>query len=247
MAGQLVVLAGLGATVGLEPLGWAVGIGCGLATTALLASGLARRDSGALGPADRVTLLRATLAGGVAAMTAGSVAGAPVRSELVWTLVGMTVVTLVLDWVDGQVARRTRTASELGARFDMEVDALLILVLSVYVSRSLGPWVLLIGAARYLRLLAALPLAWMRREAPPRYWGKVVAATQGAVLTVAASAVLPEPLSVAALVVALGLLTESFGREGWWLWRHRHLDAAQEAPLSPERIVAAQGADGVSA
>ena len=42
---------------------------------------------------------------------------------------------LALDGVDGQVARRTGTASELGARFDMEVDAFLILVLSVAAGR----------------------------------------------------------------------------------------------------------------
>ena len=53
----------------------------------------------------------------------------------------------------------------------------------------------------------------MRREAPPRYWGKVVAATQGVVLTLAAASVLPASLTVAALAVSLALLAESFGRE----------------------------------
>ena len=90
------------------------------------------------------------------------------------------------------MARRTGTASELGARFDMEVDALLILVLSLHVAQSIGS----VGTARSARpaisgSLAAVPLPWMRREAPPRYWGKVVAATQGVVLTVAAAGVLP--------------------------------------------------------
>ena len=41
------------------------------------------------------------------------------------------------------------TTSPLGARFDMEVDAFLILVLSVYVGRTIGAWVLAIGVARY--------------------------------------------------------------------------------------------------
>ena len=43
-------------------------------------------------------------------------------------------VALALDGVDGQVARRTGTVSALGARFDMEVDAFLVLVLSVHVA-----------------------------------------------------------------------------------------------------------------
>ena len=76
----------------------------------------------------------------------------PTRSSgrrSVAALVGLAVVALVLDGVDGWVARRTGTVSALGARFDMEVDAFLILVLSVYVAGSVGPWVLAIGAARY--------------------------------------------------------------------------------------------------
>jgi len=247
LAGLVVVLAGLDAAVGLGPAGWIVGIGCGLLTTAFLASGLARRGSQALGPADRVTLLRATLVGGVAALTADSVGSAPLGAGTLWALVGLTVVALLLDWVDGQVARRTRTVSELGARFDMEVDALLILILSVYVAGTVGPWVLLIGAARYLRLLACVPLTWMRGEAPSRYWGKVVAATQGVVLTAVASDLLPAPLPVAALAIALGLLTESFGRESWWLWRHRALVAATSAPLAAERTVSAQDPEGAAA
>ena len=67
---------------------------------------------------------------------------------------------LVLDAVDGRVARRTGTTSSFGARFDGEADAFLILVLSVYVAARLGSWVLVIGAARYafgrLGLVAAL-------------------------------------------------------------------------------------------
>ena len=50
------------------------------------------------------------------------------------TLVLLSSVALALDGVDGWVARRTRTVSALGARFDMEVDAFLVLMLSVHVA-----------------------------------------------------------------------------------------------------------------
>ena len=133
----------------------------------------------------------------------------------------LAVVALALDAVDGWVARRSRTVSALGARFDGEVDAFLILVLSVYVARSAGAWVLVIGAARYVFLAAGWLLPWMREPLPPRYWRKVVAATQGIVLTIAAADVLPLGLTQAALVAALVLLAESFGRDVWWLWSHR--------------------------
>jgi phosphatidylglycerophosphate synthase len=185
-----------------------------------------------LGPADWVTLARATLAVGVAALVADSF-DHPVPVTL---LISLTVVALALDAVDGWVARRTRTTTSLGAHFDAEVDSFLIAVLSVYVARSAGPWVLAIGAARYAFLAAGWPLSWMREPLPPRYWRKVVAATQGIVLTIAAADVLPPALTQAALVAALALLAESFGRDVWWLWRRRHAARDQQGDVGePER------------
>ena len=161
--------------VGLTPLGWAAGCRVDAATLALLGAGQGRaRRADGPHPADQVTLVRATLVGGVAALVAGSFSG-PVN---VTVLVGMATLVLVLDAVDGQLARRTHTQSALGARFDMEVDAFLILVLSVYVARSLGAWVLLIGLARYFLLAAGYRGRGLRSPTPPRYWAKVVAATQ---------------------------------------------------------------------
>ena len=214
---QVLLLAALAGTVGLGGAGWVVGVSCGVIVNAALARGLSSHHSDRLGPADWVTLARATLAVGVAALTADSFdQPAPVAM-----LVTLSVVALALDWVDGWVARRNGTTS-LGARFDGEVDAFLILVLSVYVARSAGAWVLAIGAARYAFLAAGWFLPWMREPLPPRYWRKVVAVTQGVVLTIAAADVLPLALTQAALVVALALLAESFGRDVWWLWSHRH-------------------------
>ncbi len=204
--------------VGLSAAGWVVGVTCGVITNAALARGLSNYRSDRLGPADWVTLARATLAVGVAALTAASF-DQPVPVTL---LVSLTVIALALDAVDGWVARRTRTTARLGARFDGEVDAFLILILSVYVARSAGVWVLAIGAARYAFLAAGWPLTWLREPLPPRYWRKVVTATQGIVLTIAAAQVLPPAVTQAALVAALVLLAESFGRDVLWLWSHRH-------------------------
>ena len=217
---QVLLLAALAGAVGLSGAGWVVGVTCGVITNALLAGGLARYCADRLGPADWVTLARATLAGGVAALTADSFGRpAPVR-----TLVALTVVALTLDAVDGRVARRTQTESTLGGLFDGEVDAFLILVLSVYVARSAGAWVLAMGVARYAFLVGGWLLPWMRGTLPPRYWRKVVAATAGVVLTFAVPDVLPRFLTNALLAVSLGLLAESFGRDVGWLWLRRHVE-----------------------
>ena len=181
-----------------------------------------------LGPADRVTAVRAVLACGVAALTVRGLV-TPLDGRLTAVLVGGSVVALALDAVDGFVARRTGTVSAFGASFDMETDAFLIAVLSVHVAPRLGWWVLAIGAMRYAYVLAARALPWLRRPTPPRYWAKVVAAVQGVVLTVAASTLLPPSTAQLALALALLLLVESFGHDVVWQWRHRY--DAEDAPL----------------
>jgi hypothetical protein len=197
---------------GLSAAGWVVGIACGAITDLGLALALSHFRADRLTPADSVTLARATLAAVVAALVADSF----VQPVPVTMLVSLAAVALVLDAVDGWVARRTAIGS-LGANFDAEVDAFLILILSVYVARSAGAWVLLVGAARYMFLAAGWALPWMREPLPPRYWRKFVAATQGIVLTVVAASVLPSVVTRTALVGALVLLAESFGRDVWWL------------------------------
>ena len=216
LVGLVVVLA----LLDVGPAGWVTGPACAVVLAVAAARQAAADGVVRLGPADLVTLTRATLACAVAALVAESYAGA----DAVAILVPITVVALSLDFVDGRVARRTGTATAYGARLDAESDAFLILVLSVLVAGSHGAWVLAIGGVRYAYAVAAALLPWMRRRLPPRYWRKVVAAYVGVALTLAASGLAPAALAYGVLVVAIGLLAESFGRDVVWLWRRRRLN-----------------------
>jgi phosphatidylglycerophosphate synthase len=212
---QLLVLALLGSAIGMGPAGWLTGLVFAIATWAVLNRALRRTQPRSFGPANRVTLGRAILVGGVTALVADSFRSSPP----VTLLVGLTAVALILDGVDGKVARRTGTSSALGARFDMEVDSFLVLVLSVYVSMSLGPWVLLIGTMRYAFVAASWALPWLNAPLFPSMARKTVAALQGIVLLVAAAGVLPYEVMAGALLLALAVLVWSFGRDIGWLWR----------------------------
>src|SRR4051812_12136970 len=229
---QLLLIAVLAATVGLGAAGSVVGVACAVTIAAALARGLARGLGNRLEPASWVTLARASVAVGVAALAADSFA----RDTPVALLVTLAAVALTLDLADGWVARRTGTDSALGARFDGEADAFLLLALSVYVAPAYGAWVLAIGAARYLFLVGEWLLPWMRAPLPPRRWRRVVAALQGIVLTLAAAEVLSRALTQALLVAALALLAASVGECTWWLWRRRHAAPLPEAlPRGPLR------------
>jgi phosphatidylglycerophosphate synthase len=237
---QVLLLAVLARTAGLGAAGWIVGVVCAVTMAAALARGLARGPGHRLGPASWVTLGRATLAVGVAALVADSFT----RATPVALVVTLAAVALALDAADGPAARRTGTATALGARFDGEVDAFLMLALSIYVAPAYGAWVLAIGTARYLFLAGEWLLPWMRAPLPPRRWRRLVAATQGVVLTVAAAGVLPWALTQALLVVALVLLAASVGECAWWLWRRR--DTVRETEDAPPRTGIAVALTGLA-
>ncbi|WP_461000339.1 CDP-alcohol phosphatidyltransferase family protein [Streptomonospora sediminis] len=220
------LLAVLSAAAGLGAAGWPAGVACIAGTWIAYTAAQRRRRAPPAGPADAVTLVRAGLTAGVAALVGQGLAGpGPAPSAL---LAALAAVALALDAVDGAVARRTGTESALGARFDMEVDALLILVLSVHVAVSvLGWWVLAIGAMRYVFAAAGRAVPRLRGELPPSRARKAVAALQGAVLAAAASGLLPPSAAAAATGFALALLVWSFGRDTAGLLRRRGSPAAR--------------------
>jgi len=231
------LLTAVQVAVGLGPAGWLTGLAAGIAAAALLAVGLHRSATSRFGPANVVTLIRVTLGQLVAALVAASFAGLDHRG----LLVGVTVLALLLDAVDGRVARRTGSVTSLGARFDMETDAFLILVLSVAAGPIVGWWVLAIGLARYALFAAERAWSWLRTPVPPRYWRKVVAAVQGVSLALVVAGPLPTLEAVVLLLGALVLLTESFGRDVVWLVR-RHQGATVGRIPSTVGLVRSTGA-----
>jgi phosphatidylglycerophosphate synthase len=215
LAVQFVLLGALAGTAGLSTGGWLAGVAYAVALWFFLSTGLRTARMSRLGPANVVTLGRGVLVGAVTALVVTSLTR-PVPLVLLVTVVG---VALALDGVDGQVARRTGSTSAVGARFDMEVDAFLILVLSVFIATDFGPWTVAIGAFRYAFVAASWAFPWLTAALPAKFSRKVVAAVQGVVLVVATAHLLPAAFALAAVGLALGSLTWSFGRDIGWLWR----------------------------
>jgi phosphatidylglycerophosphate synthase len=230
LVGQLAVLAALAATVGLGTAGWLAGAFAAATTWVLLDRAVHTAGTHRWGPADTVTLTRLTLAVGVAALATDAVlAGRPAP----FALTVLAGVALLLDAVDGQVARRTGTSSALGARFDMESDSFLVLVLSVVVATALGWWVVAIGAFRYVFVVLTWAFPWLRAPLPPRMSRKVVAAAQGVVLVVASAGLAPAPLMALVVAGALGSLVWSFGTDVAWTWRQAG-PAGRALPVRPQ-------------
>ena len=170
------------------------------------------------GGANLTTTIRLGLVAVVAAML-----GAPYSPALAWAATAVTVVVTVLDGLDGAIARRSSLASAFGARFDMETDAWLLLVLSLLAWRwdRAGAWVLACGLMRYGFVAAGWVWRWLEAPLPPSQRRKTVCVVQIVTLGVIVAPVVPGWLSVAAAAVTLGLLAWSFGVDVVWLAR-RH-------------------------
>jgi phosphatidylglycerophosphate synthase len=165
------------------------------------------RRSMMLTPANGVTALRALLVAAVAMLISR-----PPTRQVAAAALALAVVAAVLDGVDGWLARRTGTATAFGARFDMETDALMILVLSILVWRhgKAGVWVLAGGLMRYAFGAAAWMLPWMNRPLTPTRRAKTVKVAHDVGLCAAIAPIVPWPLSALAVGATTIALTWSF-------------------------------------
>jgi phosphatidylglycerophosphate synthase len=170
------------------------------------------------GAANQITTLRAILV----ALVAGLV-GEPRLAAVAVAAVGASIAVTLLDGVDGWLARRDGIASRFGARFDMEIDALLILTLSVLAWRhdKAGAWVVLSGVLRYAFVAAGAVAPWLRGALPPSRRRQTICVIQIAALTLVMLPALQPPPSTLIAAVALGALAASFLIDIVWLWRRQ--------------------------
>ena len=139
------------------------------------------------------------------------------------TVAVLAFIALALDGVDGALARRLGTDSPFGARLDMELDALTVLVLSVLTWQlgQAGAWVLIAGAMRYAFGAAAHLWPWLRRPLYPSHARRVVCGVQVGALALCLVPAIAPPASTAIAAAAVAALCWSFGRDTRWLFQHR--------------------------
>ncbi|RQG95999.1 CDP-alcohol phosphatidyltransferase family protein [Natrarchaeobius chitinivorans] len=101
--------------------------------------------------------------GAAAAVLAGFVVAPSPTGVLAWVPALLFAVAAALDAVDGMVARRLDEVTDIGARLDVEMDALVVLVGSLVAVAGDGAALafLAVGIARYLFVAG---LWWRRRR-----------------------------------------------------------------------------------
>jgi phosphatidylglycerophosphate synthase len=177
-----------------------------------------------LGLCNLVTYFRAMLVALLAAPV-GAPGGVMAVPAVAWTVTALAAAALILDGFDGWLARRSGLVSRFGARFDVEIDALLALILALlaWQAGKAGAWVLLLGLIRYGFVGAGVAWPWLAAALPERRRRKVVCVVQLVCLT-ALQAPLLGPLASEVIAAAvLVLLVWTFAVDVAWLARQRRL------------------------
>ncbi len=188
----------------------------------LLACLHAHRPHRHFGSANTVTLIRAAMVCLLASLYGERWS----NNELL--VASVATLALALDGVDGWLARRRGTQSRFGARFDMETDALLVLVLALlaWQSGQAGIWILAAGLMRYGFIVATLLWHWMDRPLPPSLRRKTVCVLQLIALIACVAPILPDAWRTAAAAGAVLMVTWSFMVDIAWLLHRRRSPVA---------------------
>jgi phosphatidylglycerophosphate synthase len=176
-----------------------------------------------LGSCNLVTLFRGALVGAIAGLLVAPMPGT-LTEAAAWGVVGVAAVSLALDGVDGRLARSSGLVSDFGARFDMEVDSVfaLVLALMVWLSGTVGAWVLVLGVMRYLYVVAGWVLPWLNGPLPEQVMRrKTVCVIQIGALIVLNAPIVTGLTAVVLAAVASALLVWSFAVDVVWLWKRR--------------------------
>ena len=187
------------------------------------ADGSAEASVPPIGLANGVTMVR----GGLYAVVAGFVF-VPPGTPLDWVPAGAYGVGVLLDKLDGSLARTVGTRSALGERLDMAFDAfgLAVAPLVAVLWGLLPVWYLSLSAARYVfragvlwRQARGLPV----RDLPESDLRQYLAAFQMVFVTVALVPQAPTPLVKAvapfAIAPSLGLFVRDYAAVVGWLDR----------------------------
>ncbi len=192
----------------------------------LIIRGLSRHDHAQrFGLANAITLARASMTALLFGLASDHAAGGglPLTDTMRWLAIGLAGLVLLLDGLDGYAARRSGMASRFGAYFDMEADALFILVLSLLVTATgaIGPWIAVYGCPRYAFVVLGGVSPRFRAPLKPLIRRKVIFVLQASAPLLALMPFCPARVGTALCAIAFSLVLYSFAADCRWLWSSR--------------------------
>ncbi len=130
-------------------------------------------------------------------------------------IASIAFLVLVLDGLDGYLARKHKTTSSFGEYLDMETDALYVLTLTclLYQNGTFGLWIISLGLLRYLYFIALLFFKEPKQKEERVFRARLIAVIlMGSLI---AGFALPFSIARPALIIATILVFYSFGMSFW--------------------------------
>jgi len=129
-----------------------------------------------------------------------------------WVNGSLLIFALILDGIDGYIARRRQESSLIGQYLDVEMDALFVVFLCVLLWKHthFPVAILFIGSLRYLYLMALIIFVRHEKLEPRRRYASVIAVFL--ILALIARLLFSAPIFDYLLVVACILVILSFAR-----------------------------------
>ncbi|MEC9205676.1 MAG: CDP-alcohol phosphatidyltransferase family protein, partial [Pseudomonadota bacterium] len=146
------------------------------------------------------------------------------RNNYINILPVLFFISLILDGLDGYLARLLDQTSEFGTKFDLEIDTFLLLLLSfsLYKDFNANLAVFLIPLYRYLFFILQFKLKWLRTPLPESMRRKFICFFVTLLLIISHFSFFPMYLVNGFINLSILLITFSFLKDIIWLYRKEY-------------------------
>ena len=136
----------------------------------------------------------------------------------------LALVSLILDGLDGSIARKYGNSSKFGELFDQESDNFLMFVLSIslYINKDIGIYVFLIPAYRYIFNVLMIKYTWLKNTLPDSLFRKSACVLTTLLMIISHDTYFNVYISNFIIVFALFIITFSFSKDIIWLYGNKY-------------------------
>jgi phosphatidylglycerophosphate synthase len=136
----------------------------------------------------------------------------------------LSTLSLIMDGLDGFIARKYNLVSKFGEIIDQESDNFLMLVISIslYLNKDIGLYVFLIPLYRYIFLASMKKYDWLKKTLPISQFRKIACVLTIILMIMSQDVYIDYENTVFLVILSLFIITFSFSKDIIWLYRNKN-------------------------
>ena len=136
----------------------------------------------------------------------------------------LSTVSLIMDGLDGFIARKYNLVSKFGEIIDQESDNFLMLVISIslYLNKDIGLYVFFIPLYRYAFLVSMKKYDWLQRTLPSSQFRKIACVLTIVLMIMSQDVYFNYENTLFLVILSLFIITFSFSKDIIWLYRNKN-------------------------